>query len=434
MHRAVKAVLPGSPAAKTMIAPGDILLKINDCKINDVLDYRYHSYEKNLVLLLCSSNGKHKVVRLKKKDGEDIGIEFESYLMDKERSCVNKCIFCFIDQLPSGMRASLYYKDDDFRLSFLQGNYVTLTNMSEAEIERVCDLRVSPINVSVHTTNHELRKMMLGGRNVSSGLDALVAFSKAGITLNCQIVCCPGINDGAELDKTIMDLINLGDNVKSVSVVPVGLTKHRDGLPLLRSYERTTAGKIILQVDDYAGLCLKRRGSRVFYCADEFYKIAGLELPPYEYYEDFPQLENGVGMLRLLLSEFDAEFKRKPQLSSDEPFTLVCGEAASADLTKLLNLTKSVYDKINGNIRVIKNCFFGNTVTVSGLLTGRDIIAQLSGRELGSRLLIARNMLRSGDDVFLDDVSVSEVSMHLGVEVRIVEQSGNALLHAFLGR
>jgi len=475
-----------------MIAPGDILRKINGNKISDVLDYKFHTYDARLMLELTGAKGKLKLVRLRKTEGADIGLEFETFLMDRERSCANKCIFCFIDQLPKGMRKTLYYKDDDVRLSFFQGNYVTLTNLSARDIERIIKLRVSPINVSVHTLDPQLRTYMLGTKRAAEGIDALKMLAGAGITLNCQIVCCPGINDGQELRRTLEGLYALGPYINSVSVVPVGLTKHREELAALRPFDRELALQTIGRVDSIGEKCLKKRGSRVFYCADELYIKAGPQLPPSAYYEEYPQLENGVGMMRLFITEFYDELRKsfpsdlrlksdfteeaatnpaateqaatKPAATEEaatnpaatkpasteeaadhrDPripklgFSIVTGTAAGKYLTKLLKSISKKYDILTGvcstvgRVYPIRNDFFGDSVTVAGLVTGGDIIAQLKGCELGSKLLIPQNMLRHGGDVFLDDVKVTDVEEALGVPALVVRQNGADFLHAIL--
>jgi len=433
MSAIVKSIVPGSPAVRTIIRPGDVLRKINGNVIGDVLDYKYHSYERRLTLELSGADGRMKLVRLTKPEGADIGLEFETYLMDGQRSCANKCVFCFIDQLPPDMRETLYYKDDDVRLSFLQGNYITLTNLTRRDIDRIVKLRISPINVSVHTLNPELRNFMLGNKNAAVGIESLKTLAAAGIMLNCQIVCCPGVNDGAELARTMEGLFALGECVNSVSVVPVGLTKYREGLAQLSPFDCERALKTVRQVEDFSKICLEKRGSKVFFCADEFYIKAGLELPPFEFYEDYPQLENGVGMMRLFISEFEDELANLPPVQSHEAFSIATGVAASKYLTNLLYTAVEKYGNIQGEAYAVKNNFFGDGVTVSGLITGGDMISQLKGLELGSRLLIPRNMLRSGEDVFLDDVTVSELSKALCVPVRVVEQDGTDFLHAILG-
>ena len=438
----VKSIVPGSPASKTKIMSGDVLRRINGAVINDYLDYEYCTYDSDVLLELLSSDNKVRLIQIYKPEGADIGLEFDSFLMDEERSCANNCIFCFIDQLPEGMRETVYYKDDDFRLSFLQGNYITLTNLSRKDIERIIKLRISPINVSLHTLNPELRSYMLGNERGGKSLSALRVFAKAGITLNCQIVCCPGVNDGQELSRTIEGLIKMGKCINSVSVVPVGLTKHRQGLKELQAFNKELALSTIKQVDHYGELCLKSRDSRVFYCADELYMMAGLELPENEFYEDYPQLENGVGMMRLLITEFEEALFENTVMSShgsDINISIATGVLAHPYLTNISNMMGAKYDKITCNVYVIRNEFFGETVVVSGLITGIDLINQLKDKKLGSKLLIPQNMLRnmgrlesSGDDVFLDDVTVSEVSNALGVPIRIVKQDGADLVQAVL--
>ena len=437
MKAIIKKIIPGSPAAKTKIVPGDAVCKINGHIINDVLDYEYHSYDSRLIIELVTEDNRVKLIKLFKQEGTDLGLEFETYLMDKERSCANKCIFCFIDQLPDGMRESLYYKDDDVRLSFLQGNYVTLTNLSEQDLKRMIDLRISPINVSVHSLDPELRAFLLGTKAAGRGVDALKTIANAGIKLNCQIVCCPGINDGPELSKTIEGFIKLGQSINSVSIVPVGLTKHRQGLMELRPFDKTLALQTVKLVENYAENCMKSHGSRQFFCADELFMMAGLELPDNEFYEDYPQLENGVGMMRLFITEFEEALKQEGEtvLSAIEAapaFSIVTGVLAHKYLENLLDTTIKKYGTIKGDVHAIRNDFFGESVTVSGLITGRDIISQLKGKTLGSKLLIPQNMLRHGEEVFLDDVTVTEISNALGVPVRILRQSGADLVKEIL--
>ena len=441
MNAVVKEVLPGSPASKTIIRPGDRLRKINGSLVGDILDYKYLSYDKRLFLELAGPYGRIKLVRLNKPEGADLGLEFDSFLMDKQRSCANKCIFCFIDQLPDGMRETLYYKDDDVRLSFFQGNYVTLTNLSARDIQRLIKLRVSPINVSVHSLDPEIRAYMTGRKNGTAGVEAIKKLANAGITLNCQIVCCPGINDGRELSRCVRDLMDLGGSINSVSIVPVGLTKHRDGLTPLRPFDSELALKTVRSIERFADISMKRRGSRVFFCADELYMKAGLELPPNDYYEDYPQLENGVGMMRLFITEFENEMKRHETLQNCEIVqqndeisqnTVVTGKAAEKYLSNLLQTSMKKYDKIAWKVKAIRNDFFGESVTVSGLVTGGDIIAQLKGSDPGTKLLIPQNMLRSGEDTFLDGVTVGQLSSSLGVAVRVVKQDGADLVNAML--
>jgi len=437
MNAVIKSIHTKSPVSKSIINPGDVLRRINSNPIHDILDYEYYSYDSSLLLELLSTGGKIKLINLNKQEGEDLGLVFESPLLDDEKHCANKCIFCFIDQLPKGMRKSLYYKDDDVRLSFLQGNYVTLTNLTDNDIERIIKLRISPINISVHTLNPKLRSFMLGGEKGGKGLDALKALAEAGIVLNCQIVCCPGINDGRKLSKTIEGLIRLGSCIKSVSVVPVGLTKHREGLAELHPFNRVLARQTIRRVEQYGKKCLRKRGSRVFFCADELYIMAGLEIPASGYYEDYPQLENGVGMMRLFISEFETALDRQQSEISEQylpdKISIATGIHAQKYLTNLLKTARAKYDKIDCRVFAVRNELFGESVTVSGLITGRDIINQLKNKQLGSVLLIPRNMLRTGEDIFLDDITVTELSEELGVQVRVVETDGADLLNAILG-
>ena len=432
MNAVVKSIMPDSPAAGTIIAPGDVLRKINGFSVVDILDYKYLSYDRRLLIELSGTDGKIKLVKMRKPEGTEPGIVFDTYLMDKQRSCANKCVFCFIDQLPGGMRDTLYYKDDDVRLSFLQGNYVTLTNLSPGDIKRIAAYRVSPINVSVHTLDPTLRAYILGTKNGAGGIDALKALAGAGIKLNCQIVCCPGINDKQELSRTMSGLSEMGRNINSVSVVPVGLTKHRQGLAHLRPFDGKLAYETVARVERFGEKCLKTRGERVFFPADELYIKAGLKLPPHMFYEDYPQLENGVGMMRLLITQFQRALK-KPKTPEYKPFSVATGTAAYEYLTNLLKMVTKRYGRIEGKVFPIRNDFFGESITVSGLVTGRDIISQLKDCDIGSRLLIPKNMLRSGEDVFLDDTTVSDVSDALRVPIRVVRQDGADLLDAFMG-
>ena len=296
----IETVAPGSPAALAGVRPGETLRSINGHPIVDVLDYKYYAYDPELTLELAEEDGGTRTLTLSKDVGEDLGLEFATYLMDKARSCANKCVFCFVDQLPAGMRDTLYFKDDDARLSFLMGNYITLTNLSRREIQRICDLHISPINISVHATDPEVRKTLLGSRRGGEILEVMGRFAQAGIVMNCQIVACPGLNDGAVLQKSMEELAALYPQVKSVSVVPVGVTRHRQGLYPLRPYTRDEAAAVVAQVEAFAAQCLDTCDSRVFWCSDEFYIQGGLDLPEDEYYEEYTQLENGVGMLRLL--------------------------------------------------------------------------------------------------------------------------------------
>ena len=414
---------------------GDTLVSINGHEVEDVLDYRYWSYEPRLALVLKSAeSGREYSVKVKKGEGEDLGLDFEEYLMDRPWGCSNHCKFCFIDQLPKGLRKTLYFKDDDARLSFLTGSYITLTNLSEREMERICALRISPINVSVHATDPRLRAELMGNPRAADIMGPLRRLAAAGIVMDCQIVCCPGYNDREQLSRSMRELAELHPAVNSVSIVPVGLTKHREGLAPLRPFDREVACETIDRVEAYAAECLERRGSRIFWCSDELYLKAGREVPPDEYYEEYSQLENGVGLMRLLETEFLSVLALVgPDEGEGGSFTIATGVAAAPLLEKLLQTAHKKCGKIDGKVRAIVNDFFGHTIDVAGLVTGGDLINQLKGQELGGRVLIPHTMLRHGEGVFLDDVTLEQAAEALGVPVEPIGGSGGELLDAMLG-
>jgi len=429
----VNSVKKDTPAYKSGLRAGDIIIRVNGHAINDILDYKFYSYDQNL-LVEITRDGRKLFARVRKKPGEDSGLDFENPLIDNERSCSNRCIFCFIDQLPRHMRPTLYYKDDDARLSFLQGNYITMTNLTEAEIDRIIRLRISPLNISVHTMNPELRAMMLGNPKGADGVAVIRRLAEAGIVMNCQIVVCPGINDGEELNNTIRELSLLYPAVNSVSVVPVGLTKHRDELYNLKPFDRMSAAVVIDDVEHFGDVFLKEWGSRLFYPADEFYIMADREFPPDIFYEDYAQLENGVGMARLFIEEFMDRLAERPA-DKHVPFTIVTGLSGAGIVNNLLAEMRRLprYAKINGQVTAVKNEFFGALVNVSGLVTGGDIIRTLDISPPSGRILLPANMLRHGETVFLDDVSISDITERFGVGIRIVKQDGADLLDAILG-
>ena len=431
----IKSVDAHSPAQRAGVRPGETLTHINGRPIVDVLDYKFFAYDPRLELTLVGEDGRSRTLRVRKAEGEELGLNFETYLMDKARSCANRCIFCFVDQMPPGMRETLYFKDDDARLSFLMGNYITLTNLSEREIARIAELRISPINISVHATDPALREAMLKHRRAGECLAIMERFAAAGITMNCQIVSCPEVNDGPALDKTLRDLAELYPSVNSVSVVPVGVTKFREGLYPLRPYTREEADDLIRQVETFAEAHRARTGTRLVWCSDEFYLLAGRELPPEEYFEEFTQLDNGVGMLTLLSREFarGLDLMEPEEMEGATPFAIATGVSAAPFLEQLVARAREKCGAIRGTVYPIRNDFFGHTITVAGLVTGGDLIAQLRGRELGQRLLIPANMLRAGERVFLDDVSLDDVERELGVPVIPVAQDGFELLDAVCG-
>jgi len=412
---------------------GDRVLEINGRKIIDVLDYKFQAYDRELNILLEKENGTIYTVRLDKQEGGDLGIDFESYLMDSPRSCANACVFCFIDQLPSGMRRTMYFKDDDARLSFLLGNYITLTNLSDREVQRIIDLHVSPVNVSVHTTNPDLRCQMLRNRNAGSSLKIMDRFAQNGIVMNCQIVCCPEINDGQELLRTMQDLSAMYPHVNSVSVVPVGLTKHRTKLPLLTPFTPEHAAETIDLVTEYSEDCLRKYGSRIFFCGDELYLKAGRDIPEDTFYEDYTQLDNGVGMLRLMETEFESALKLSDAPVAAQHFSIATGTAAAPLMRKLMAKAEEQFNIVHGTVYAIENHFFGEKVTVAGLVTGTDLITQLKEKVLGDRLLIPQSMLRREERDFLDDIKLEEASAALGIPIIPVEQDGFDLLEAMLG-
>lgn len=419
-----------SPADKRGVKAGETLRKVNGHDIVDVLDYKFYTYDPELALTL-EKDGVTREVAVSKGEGEELGLNFETYMMDSPRSCANQCIFCFVDQLPKGLRETLYFKDDDARLSFLMGNYITLTNLSPREAQRIVDLHISPINVSVHATEPELRCKLLGHRNAGAGIDLMKKFAAAGIQMNCQIVSCPGINDGEHLQRTLDDLAAMHPGVNSVSVVPVGLTKHREGLYPLEPYTEETAGAVVDMVEAFGEECLKALGTRLAWCSDEFYIQAGRAIPADEYFEDYTQLENGVGMLRLLRTEFDSAYGLAEETKA-APYAVASGVASAPYLAEIVDKAAGKCHT-KGRVYPIVNHFFGETITVSGLITGGDLIDQLRGKDLGMRLLIPVNMLRHGQDVFLDDVTLAQVEEALGVPVQPVNQDGFDLCDAIFG-
>lgn len=424
-------VTTGSHADKAGIKKGETLLSINSNEIVDVLDYRFYQVNRKLTLEVEDEDKNVRTVEMTKGEYEEIGLEFETYLMDKQHSCRNKCIFCFIDQLPKGMRESLYFKDDDSRLSFLFGNYITLTNITEHEIDRIIKMHISPINVSVHTTNPELRCKMMNNRFAGDTLKYLKRFADAGITLNCQIVSCPGINDGDELVRTLTDLEALGVNM--TAIVPVGLTRYRENLYPLVPYNKETAGQTIDIIEKMGDECVKKHGRRIFFPGDEFYLLAEREIPSPEFYEDFSALEDGIGMIAYLTDDVGWKLE---ELDADESLchkvTIACGEGVFPYMKRIMSMINEKFPNITINTRAIKNNFFGGGVNVSGLVTGGDLIDQLRGDDLGDRLIITSSMLRFENDLFLDDVSTDDVERELGVTLVPVNNNGNDLVEAVI--
>ena len=429
----IKTVLPGSIASELELVPGDVLLSVNGKEIEDILDYHYLTNEEYLTVLVRKPDGEEWELEIEKEFEEDLGLEFTEELMDQYRSCRNQCIFCFIDQLPPGMRESLYFKDDDARLSFLQGNYITLTNMSDKQIDRIIFYKLSPINISIHTTNPELRCRMLNNRFAGTALEKIDRLCRAGITMNGQIVLCKGYNDGEELRRTLRDLEKYVPEMQSVSVVPVGLTKYRDGLVPLEPFGREEARDVLALIGEYQEYYKSRYNTRLVFASDEWYLTAGEEIPEADFYENYLQIENGVGMVRSLLDEFTEAFSRALPDSACRDVALATGRLMAPILRRLFEVLPDKFPNTRVTVYDIRNDFFGESITVAGLLTGRDIIAQLTGLPAAGRLLLPSALLRSGENVLLDDVTVSDIEKALQTTVRIVKSDGTDLLRAILG-
>lgn len=420
----IKDVLPGSIADELGIEAGDKLISINNNEIEDVFDYHFYVNDEELVLLIEKPNGEEWELEIEKDYEEDLGIEFEQGLMDEYRSCHNKCMFCFIDQMPEGMRDTLYFKDDDSRLSFLQGNYVTLTNMSDHDIERIVRYHLEPINISFQTTNPELRCKMLHNRFAGDALKKVDTLYESGIQMNGQIVLCKGINDGEELERSIRDLSKYVPCLQSVSVVPVGLTKYREGLYPLEPFTREDAVKILDTIHRWQDKFYEEYGIHFIHAGDEWYILAGEEMPEEERYDGYLQLENGVGMLRLLENEFEEAYEKVDGDDRDRELSIATGFLAYPYIQKMASRIEEKYYNTQIHVYPIRNDFFGELITVSGLITGRDLIHQLQNQKLGDRLLLPCNMFRSQEEVFLDDITLAQVEDALQVRADIVKSSG----------
>ena len=428
----ITSVEPGSPARRARIHKGDTLISINGNAITDVLDYRFYMTDEHLEILLCDENKKLRTAVVDKDEYDDLGLVFETYLMDKQMGCKNKCIFCFVDQTPKGMRQSLYFKDDDTRMSFLFGNYTTLTNLKEDDIRRIIKMHISPINISVHTMNPELRVKMMKNPFAGKALDFVRMLTEGGIKVNTQMVLCPGYNDGAELEYSLSELAKLGENVQSIAVVPVGLTCHREGLEPLRSFTADKAREVVDTLERWGDRFLQQYGARVAYASDEFYLLAGRPFPSYEFYEEFAQLENGVGMMTLMQHDFALALEQEDRTPAPRKVTIATGELAYPMMQDFAQRVVEKFPQVQVQVKKIVNDFFGHTITVAGLVTGQDLLRQLDGVELGDALLIPANMLRHEQDKFLDDVTIEQVREKLG-EVIPVENDGFELLDRILG-
>lgn len=428
----IKSVQPGSIAEEMEIEAGDELLEINGEELEDVFDYHYAINDEYIEMLIRKPDGEEWLLEVDKEYDEDMGIEFEQGLMDEYRSCSNKCMFCFIDQMPKGMRETLYFKDDDSRLSFLQGNYITLTNMKDKDIDRIIKYHLCPINISVHTTNPELRCKMLSNRFAGEALKKLDKLAEASIEMNGQIVLCKGVNDGEELKRSIEDLSKYLPHMRSVSVVPAGLTKYREGLYPLELFTKEESERVIDLIESYQKDFYDRFGLHFIHASDEWYINGERDFPEEDRYDGYIQLENGVGMMRLLIEEFQEAINEVMGDNRDKHISLATGYLAYGLIKKLAGKTMEKFPNIKINVYPIRNDFFGETITVSGLITGQDIIAQLKGKDLGEVLLLPNNIVRSGEDVFLDDLNVRDVERALQVPVNIVKSSGKDLLYGFI--
>lgn len=428
MGNKISKIYENSIAEELGIEVGDKLISINDTPVKDIIDYKFLIADDYLEVEIEKADGEVWVYEIDKDYEEDLGLEFHDPIMDKAKSCTNKCVFCFIDQLPKGMRETLYFKDDDSRLSFLQGNFVTLTNLKEEDIDRIIRYRISPINISVHTTNPDLRVKMLNNRFAGEVYNRLKRMAEAGIEMNAQIVVCPGLNNGKELVKTINDLYALYPSVQNVAAVPVGVTRYREGLYPLTTYTKETAAEEINLINSLQKNFTKEIGSPFVRLSDEFYVVADLDVPDEEFYGEYEQLEDGVGMIRLLRETINIEKEGLRQDIKGE-FTFITGVSAFNEIENVAKTLMDVNNSLKINAYKIINNFFGETITVAGLLTGKDIIEQLNGKSLGKYLIISRNMLRAGEKVFLDDITVEDMEKALNVEIVIVNYTGEGLVN-----
>ena len=426
----IQSVIPGSPAHRAGIKAGDTLLYVNGERVCDVLDYRFYGTDANSVVTV-SRDGEELTFPLHNREYAELGMEFSTYLMDEKKRCTNNCIFCFIDQNPHGMRETIYFKDDDERLSFLQGNYVTLTNLRESDIQRIIRMHISPVNVSVHTMNPDLRVKMMGNRFAGEKLRFLKLLDEGGIRINAQLVLCRGINDGEELSYSLGELCKL-ENLESLAAVPCGMTAHREGLPELLPFDKESALDVISRIEAKAEECLAAFGSRKVYASDEFYLTAEKELPSDEAYEDYAQLENGVGMLRLHTVEFGYALEDCDLPDIPRHVSIATGMLAKAHMEELAAMAMKRFPSLKVDVHAIVNRFFGETITVSGLVTGGDLIDQLRGKDLGDTLLIPENMLRHEGDLFLDSVSLRDVEESLQIPVSVTARDGEDLLKKLL--
>jgi putative radical SAM enzyme (TIGR03279 family) len=428
----IKDILENSIAEEVGIEVGDILIDINDQVIHDVFDYRYLLSDEELTVHIQKPDGEEWLIDIEKDISEDLGLIFENELMDELKRCRNNCIFCFIDQLPPHMREAVYFKDDDWRMSFLYGNYITLTNMSDEDIDRLIYYRLSPVNVSIHVTNPEIRKKMLNNRFAGNILERLERIINAGIEVNGQIVLCKGINDREHLDQTIQEVSRFLPQMQSLSVVPVGISKFREGLFSLQPFEKEDAQEVLAIIHKWQQKLKKQHDMHFVFASDEFYLLAEQNIPSYETYEDFPQIENGVGMLAQMKKEFEDYWREIPEVIKPTTVSIATGHAPYNFIQQLCIQLTQHYPNLTIHVYPIINRYFGESITVAGLLTGQDLIAQLKNQPLGERLLLSRNMFRDNDTILLDDMDVTEVEKALNIPVRIVDTTGKDFIKGIL--
>ena len=429
----IKDVEKGSYSYEKGIKSGDTLVSLNGNQIMDVLDYRFYQNNEKITAEIINAKGKIKKIKIKKGEYDELGMNFDTYLMDEKRSCKNKCIFCFIDQLPKGLRESLYFKDDDSRLSFLFGNYITLTNITEHEIERIIKMHISPINISVHTTNPELRVKMMKNKNAGKVLSIMQRFNEAGIKMNSQLVLCPGYNDGVELERSLDDLLSL-ENMECIAAVPVGITKHREGLCAIEPFNKDTAANVLDVIDKFAEISIQKYGNRRIYGSDEFYLLSGRDIPSADFYGDFPQLENGVGLWALMKSEAQEAIDNTESKKIYRHISTVTGVAAYPLIKNIADMCEQKFNGLKFDVYAIKNDYFGERITVSGLVTATDIYNQLKNKDLGDTLIIPSSMLRSEGDMFLDSITVDELSQKLNIKIKPIDNNGYSLVDAIVNQ
>lgn len=430
----IKCVETGSIAEELGITSGDILISINGTKPKDIFDYQYLVNDSEITVIISKFNGEEWELEIEKDIDEDLGIEFEEGLMDCYNSCRNKCMFCFIDQMPKGMRETLYFKDDDARLSYLQGNYITLTNLKDEDIDRIILYKLTPINISVHTTNKELRAKMLSNRFAGDALDKMQKLYENGIEMNSQIVCCKGYNDGVELERTIKDLASYVPHMLSLSIVPVGLTKFREGLAPLEKFEKEDARAVLDIIHKYQAIYLEKFGTRFVHASDEWYLIAELPIPEADVYEGYGQIENGVGMIRSLIDEFEEYYDTLKGDDRKKVVSIATGRLAAPTIKELSQKLSKKYPNIKVEVYTIMNEFFGPDITVAGLLTGQDIMNQLNGKDLGEYLILPSALLRSGEEVLLDDYTLNDLEKTLDTKIRIVQSDGKSLIETVINK